>query len=61
MNDAEDPELPTISHSGETGDEWDTTIRSIAVKLSDHPGFMWAAGSFEVLHADWPAYPHGLQ
>ena len=28
----------------------------------DHPGFMWTNGGFEVLHADWPAYPigHGL-
>jgi uncharacterized protein (TIGR02391 family) len=37
-------------------------IGSLASQFLDHPGFMWAASGFEVLHADWPAYPigHGL-
>lgn len=35
------------------------TIRSLADHFSDHPGFMTTAVGFEVLHADWPAYPRG--
>jgi uncharacterized protein Ymh len=31
----------------------------MAKTLREHPGFIWTASGFEVLHADWPAYPPG--
>ncbi|MBI3611154.1 MAG: hypothetical protein HY204_10705 [Nitrospirae bacterium] len=37
------------------GDVIDTLGRSFA----SHPGFMWTGSRFEILHADWPAYPRG--
>src|SRR5262245_60340752 len=41
----------------------DNVIQSLAEHFSTHPGFMWTTGGFEVLHADWPAYPpgHGIR
>jgi len=38
-------------------------VGDLAAAFSHHPGFMWTASGFEVLHADWPAYPiaHGLR
>lgn len=38
-------------------------IDSMASHFLDHPGFMWTGDGFEVLHADWPAYPigHGIR
>ncbi len=36
-------------------DAIDTLGRSFA----GHPGFMWTDFAFEILHADWPAYPRG--
>ena len=38
-------------------------VLALAAKFRSHPGFMWTDVGFEVLHADWPAYPigHGLR
>ena len=38
-------------------------IRTMADLHKDHPGFMPTDSGFEVLHANWPAYPtgHGLE
>jgi hypothetical protein len=40
-----------------------TAVRDLAVAFAHHPGFMWTESGFEILHADWPAYPiaHGLR
>lgn len=54
----------------QSNEEIDAAVESItkiidgmAAHLIDYPGFMWTGGGFEVLHADWPAYPsgHGLR
>lgn len=37
----------------------DDLVQILAEDFSTHPGFMSAPGGFEVLHADWPAYPPG--
>jgi len=34
-------------------------VQGLAQSFSSHPGFMWTDSGFEVLHADWPAYPRG--
>jgi hypothetical protein len=34
-------------------------IKTLAERLSDHPGFLPGNFGFEVIHADWPAYPLG--
>jgi hypothetical protein len=38
-------------------------VTGLAKQFLGHPGFMWSDDGFEVLHADWPAYPrgHGLR
>jgi hypothetical protein len=40
-----------------------TAVKDLAAAFGHHPGFMWTESAFEVLHADWPAYPlaHGLR
>jgi hypothetical protein len=37
-------------------------IDNLAHEFAGHPGFMWNDSGFEVLHANWPAYPlgHGI-
>jgi len=40
-------------------DELEKAIDLLASSFTDHPGFMWTNTGFEVLHADWPAYPNG--
>lgn len=44
-------------------EDHDDYVESLAVHFIGHPGFMWTSGGFEILHADWPAYPrgHGLR
>lgn len=37
----------------------DDAIASLGRSFESHPGFMWTDAGFEVLHADWPAYPRG--
>jgi hypothetical protein len=41
----------------------DKAVADLASEFVSHPGFMWTDSGFEVLHADWPAYPrgHGLE
>ena len=39
--------------------ELEKVIDLLASGFTDHPGFMWTSKGFEVLHADWPAYPSG--
>jgi len=34
-------------------------VERLAAAFSSHPGFMWTESGFEVLHAEWPAYPRG--
>ncbi len=59
-NAEEEPKVsPATNPSVEGESEWDRIIHSLAATLADHPGFMLTAGGFEVLHADWPAYPQG--
>ena len=43
--------------------ELEGLITTFAASFSSHPGFMLTDVGFEVLHADWPAYPigHGLR
>jgi len=38
-------------------------VRDLATAFAHHPGFMWTESGFEVIHADWPAYPiaHGVR
>jgi hypothetical protein len=40
-------------------DRLEKAIDFFAAGFTDHPGFMWTNTGFEVLHADWPAYPNG--
>ncbi len=35
------------------------TIATLGRSFASHPGFMWTEVGFEILHADWPAYPRG--
>src|SRR2546422_3952053 len=35
------------------------TISLLGQSFASHPGFMWTDAGFEILHADWPAYPRG--
>jgi len=46
----------------ESGLELEGMVRALGDKFLSHPGFAWKDTGFEVLHADWPAYPvaHGL-
>jgi hypothetical protein len=41
------------------GDSLPDAIASLRQIFASHPGFMWTDSGFEVLHADWPAYPRG--
>lgn len=34
-------------------------IAALGRSFSTHPGFMWTDAGFEILHANWPAYPRG--
>jgi len=36
-----------------------SAIDPIFKTLIEHPGFQWTHSGFQVLHADWPAYPSG--
>lgn len=44
-----------------SGDDvsFEETIATLGRSFSTHPGFMWTDTGFEILHADWPAYPRG--
>lgn len=44
-------------------DPLDALVTGLAKRFLGHPGFLWSDSGFEVLHADWPAYPrgHGLR
>jgi hypothetical protein len=37
----------------------DETITALGRSFASHPGFMWTHDGWEVIHADWPAYPRG--
>jgi hypothetical protein len=39
--------------------EINALINTFATDAIKHPGFMWTPSGFQVLHADWPAYPRG--
>jgi hypothetical protein len=47
----------------QTVSKLENMICSLGQSISSHPGFMWTGSGFEVLHADWPAYPrvHGVK
>lgn len=64
MNAPEDklpPDPNNMQKSSE--DSISRFLESLASHFLDHPGFMWSGGGFEVLHANWPAYPtgHGIE
>jgi hypothetical protein len=62
MTDESDSGVVKRSHSDES-DAVADAVRDLATAFAPHPGFMWTESGFEVLHADWPAYPiaHGVR
>src|SRR5262245_43908333 len=59
------PEKPTeaadqvTSGGGQNASSLEDAIETLGRSFVDHPGFMWTSTGLEVLHAEWPAYPHG--
>lgn len=47
----------------EAGRGLEEMVETLAHNFLSHPGFMWTPAGFDLLHADWPAYPlgHGLR
>jgi hypothetical protein len=50
---------PALTHSTDPVAALGGLIGNLAHEFAGHPGFMWTESGFEVLHADWPAYPRG--
>jgi len=60
---SEESEPNVVKPSADEQDVVVEAVQDLAAAFSHHPGFMWTASGFEVLHADWPAYPiaHGVR
>jgi hypothetical protein len=64
MNTSEDKLPPDPNNKQKsTEDSLTSLLESLASRFLDHPGFMRFGGGFEILHANWPAYPtgHGIK
>lgn len=60
MKDPQDQQKdPTSNTLSNALSEIEELVDTVAQQFVSHPGFMWASGGFEILHADWPAYPRG--